>query len=95
MPWYGSHRFAFTERAIYANAPGRSGVYVLFDGQGRCVFVGESEDIQGSLLQLTRGASACVARQAPSLYAWELVAAEQRAMRRDQLTQEFHPVCDA
>jgi hypothetical protein len=94
MPWYGSHRFAFTERAIYANAPGRSGVYALFDTEGRCISVGESEDIQARLLQLTQGVNPCVARERPSLYAWELVAPEQREMRRDQLKQEFRPVCE-
>ncbi len=51
MPWNGSYGFLFTHDAIVRNAPTCSGVYALFTPQS-WVYIGESDDIQRSLLEL-------------------------------------------
>lgn len=95
MPWTGNS-FPFTEAGITANAPTRSGVYMIWGtgGTNSVVYVGETNDLQRRLLEHRRETNTCIARQNPATCGFELVESVQRVQRQNQLIQEFRPTCN-
>jgi hypothetical protein len=93
MPWTGSARFAFDTLSILANAPAASGVYAILS-QESWIYVGESGTIRGGLLARSACADPCVTRNAPTHFMYDLSPYEDRWVRREELIQEFQPVCN-
>ena len=91
MPWKNRNSYGFTRDSIHANAPARSGVYGLFAQQW--VYIGEAEDIRARLLGHLAGDDECVARHRPNGFVFETWPASLRAARRQELVQEFQPLC--
>ena len=61
----------------------------------QCVYLGESGNICGQLLDHLHGDNACIARCSPTHFAYELTASATRRARHQELVQEFQPVCTA
>jgi len=85
LPW--------TYQSIVANAPHASGVYAIFNAQ-RYIYVGESGDIQARLLQHYNGDNQCIINALPTGFAFEVVAANQRVARQNQLIVALTPACN-
>ncbi len=84
--------FRWSHPAIVANAPSMSGVYAIF--AQRWIYVGESDRIQASLLEYVNGDNACITRNFPTGFQFELIPASQRAARQNQLILLVKPTCN-
>lgn len=93
MPFNNSYKYPFNQLSIQANAPNASGVYGL-STDSRCVYVGESRDIQARLMQHFGGDNACINRWSPAWFTFERVSPEYRLQRQDQLILELAPACN-
>jgi len=89
----GQNGFHFTNAGILTSAPNKSGVYVIFNPQ-TWIYVGESGDIQGRLIQHLNGDNQRITRCAPAGFQFELFPAEQRVARQNQLILQLDPVCN-
>jgi excinuclease UvrABC nuclease subunit len=87
-PWFPDNY-----ASIVANAPAQSGVYALFK-PGVWIYVGESGDIRARLLQHLNGDNPCITQNAPTGFQFELVAANQRVARQNQLILALKPICN-
>jgi excinuclease UvrABC nuclease subunit len=85
--------YPYNYASIAANTPPQSGVYALFKS-GVWIYVGESGDIRARLLQHLNGDNPCITQNAPTGFQFELVAANQRVARQDQLIAALKPVCN-
>lgn len=85
--------FAWSHASIVANAPHASGVYCIYNQQ-QWIYVGESGDLQARLLEHFNGDNACITRNAPTGFQFELVAANQRVARQNQLIVALKPICN-
>ena len=89
----GQQGFPYNRISILGNAPSLSGVYVLYTQQ-QWIYVGESGDIQTRLLQHLNGDNACITRNGPTGFQFELVDANQRVARQNQWIAALNPVCN-
>ena len=90
MPFENCIAKVYTSASVWQNAPPASGIYGLSNARG-WLFVGETDDIRGSLLELLEtSASASISRGATG-FSYELRAPGDRAQRRDQLQTELRP----
>jgi hypothetical protein len=94
MPWQGSERFDYDLDSVLIFAPMKSGVFATF-AREQWVYLGESGNICGQLLDHLHGDNACIARCSPTHFAYELTAPATRRARHQELVQEFQPVCTA
>lgn len=85
--------FSWNHASIVANAPHSSGVYAIFNPQ-KWIYVGESGDLQARLLEHFNGDNACITRNVPMGFQFEVVAANQRVARQNQLILALSPVCN-
>jgi len=93
MSWQGSARFDYDLFSILLHAPMKSGIYAMFT-RGKWVYIGESGNMCGWLLRHRGGDNVCMARGRPTHFAYELVAAEARRVRKQELIEEFQPECN-
>jgi hypothetical protein len=80
----------YTAASVWQNAPPASGIYGLSNSRG-WLFVAETDDIRGSLLELLASDSAAPIRKGATGFSFELRAPGDRAQRRDQLMVELRP----
>jgi hypothetical protein len=80
----------YTASSVWQNAPPLSGIYGLSNSRG-WLFVGETDDIRGSLLELLESAGGAAIRKGATGFSFELRAPGDRAQRRDQLLVELRP----
>ena len=85
--------FAFGYRAIHDKAPKASGVYTIYTSR-RWLYVGESDDIRGSLFGHLNERASCLARRGPLSFSFELVAPAQRVNRQQALVTALVPACN-
>jgi hypothetical protein len=83
---------SFTLVSVRANAPALSGIYGISNAR-EWIFIGETDNIQASLLHDLRGDSALL-RQTPTGFVFELCNAGDRRARQDRLILEYEPVCN-
>ncbi len=92
-----SKKHAFSEVGIIMGAPTKGGVY-LIDKPGTAIYIGESGNIQDRLLEHYRkqsGQSACIWRNNPRTFSYEIVRGEAARKRREQeLIRQLRPVCN-
>jgi hypothetical protein len=89
----GQPGHTYDRPSIVANAPNASGVYAIY-GPQRWIYVGESGDIQTRLLQHLGGENACITKNGPTGFAFELSPAAQRVARQNQLIAALNPSCN-
>ena len=90
---YDDHdSYAFGYRAVQDKAPNSPGVYTIHTSQ-RWLYVGESEDIKQSLFIHLNEPSACMTRQGPLSFSFEVVAPAQRIVRQQALVAALVPSC--
>ena len=85
MPFDPALPRTFNAISIRAHAPMASGVYGLSNASS-WLFIGETDNIQESLLEHLRAGS----EQATG-FCFEMYAAGGRARRQDRLVQEYEP----
>jgi len=92
MP-FGSNEpsFQWTHQSILSYAPTASGVYAISNAQ-KWIYIGESGDIQARLLEHLNGDNACITRNAPTGFQFEVLSPSQRLARQDQLIVALVPV---
>ena len=88
----GQPAFTFSREGILLNAPNASGCYALF--HAGWVYFGESNDIQRRLLEHLNEAGSLILRNAPTGFAFELVAANQRVARQNALIAAYPTPCN-
>jgi cell division septation protein DedD len=82
---------SFNKDAILACAPTSSGVYGLFNFDSQ-LFIGESDNIQETLLRLEGEVDFQSAHLRPTGFTFEPCARELRELRAAELIARFHPV---
>lgn len=80
----------FTPHAVRAFAPEAPGVYGISNSR-EWIYIGEGEDIQGSLLAHLQSPATAVMRQAPTGFVFEVCAGTERHARQDRLVLEYEP----
>jgi excinuclease UvrABC nuclease subunit len=84
----------FDYATILASAPAQSGDYAIYN-RTSWIYVGESGNIRARVLQHLNGDNACITRNAPTGFQYELVAGEaQRVARQNQLIVALKPACN-
>jgi|WetSurMetagenome_2_1015567.scaffolds.fasta_scaffold1221821_1 hypothetical protein len=84
--------YLWNRDSIIANAPAASGCYVLFNDTW--VYVGESDNIQQSLLKHLEEAGTKIARAKPSRFSCQQMAPNLRVVRRNVWIAQLHPSCN-
>jgi len=93
MPWRNVRSFLYNASSVRQNAPAASGVYGIFTPH-EWIYIGESQDIQARLLQHLNGDNACISTSGATSFSFELVPAQQRAVRQSALVLEYQPACN-
>ena len=89
-----SKTYAFAYQAVQQTAPSASGVYTIYTPQ-QWVYVGESDDLRQSLLQLLNERNGhCMARWGPLWFSFETVPSTNRASRLQALVTALRPACN-
>ena len=92
MPWQGT-LFRFNAQTVMASGPRTAGVYALWS-HDRWIYIGQSADICERLLGHLSDEHACIARERPSGFGFELISdADHRDARQSELIRELAPVC--
>jgi len=87
MIGFGLNGLAFDRATILAQAPSASGVYAIYNA-GQFIYVGEG-DIQTRLMAHLNGDNACITNKRPIAFQFELMSANQRVARQDDLIAEL------
>ena len=93
MPFENCFARVFNATSVQREAPACSGVYGLSDSR-EWIYVGESDNIQGCLLELLQdmSASELLRERTPTGFSFEICHPSSRVARQDRLVQEFKPV---
>jgi hypothetical protein len=91
--WQSLVGFPYDPKTIAWQAPTTSGVFRLF-AFGLCVYVGESDDLQASLLDIYHGDRSCLKEMHLTHFTFETVPPETRAARRRDLIRASRPCCN-
>jgi hypothetical protein len=92
VPFQNVAPFSFSLASVENNAPGASGLYGLSNAR-EWIFVGETDNIKGSLLAHLRETGRLEDKQ-PTGFTFELCMASNRVSRQDVLIRELEPVCN-
>lgn len=85
--------FNFTAELIMSRAPRGAGVYALWN-KDYWIYVGQSGDIQGRLLQHLGGDNDCITHGQPTAFGFELIDdASERDARQAALIRDLKPMC--
>ena len=84
---------SFTPASIRANAPKASGIFGISSAR-EWIFIGESDDIQGSLLLELQQMDSAVLKRLPTGFVFERCPVTERKTRQNRLIQEYAPVCN-
>jgi hypothetical protein len=91
MPFIRTHAIAFTASNIRSSVPNVGGVYGIFEA-GKWIYVGESDRLQGRLLEHAADLKHEMHRHHPTHFVYELT--DERIPRQHQLVRECAPVCN-
>ena len=91
MPFENCVARVYSESSVWQSAPPASGIFGLSNSRG-WLFVGESDDIRGSLLELLQIRANVPMSKDATGFSYELRAPGDRAERRDRLMQELRPL---
>jgi excinuclease UvrABC nuclease subunit len=83
--------YSFTQLSIFLHAPAKSGVYLLCTS-GRCIYVGETENLRKSLLAHFHGDIPWITVWAPSRFSFQLCSDESKTQLKNQLSARLQPV---
>jgi excinuclease UvrABC nuclease subunit len=84
---------AWLGQKILQRAPKASGVYAIFNKEN-WLYVGEASDLRGRLIAHFDGENACIRKNAPFGFQFEVVPPRKRAARKKQLIGELKPICN-
>jgi hypothetical protein len=83
---------AWSVSSIKENAPKSSGIYGIYNRAW--IYIGESNDIQHSLLEHWNGDNTCITSSVPTGFVFELRDRAERERRRVALIARFRPRCN-
>ena len=89
----GRDGFTWDYDSIFANAPAQFGVYAIYN-QRAWIYFGEGENIRARLLANWNGDNACILRNQPIGFSFELVSANLRVARQDALIVQYGSLCN-
>lgn len=89
----GGETYVLGFAGVRQKAPAASGVYTIYSPT-RWVYIGESDDIRGSLFQHLNEAASCMRQFGPLSFSFELGNEEERMARRHALVAALGPVCN-
>ncbi len=92
MPFERFMPRSFTPVSVRANAPAASGIYGVSNAR-EWIYIGETDNIQASLLQDLQRDSALLKRS-PTGFVFELCDRAERPARQSRLIREYGPVCN-
>lgn len=84
---------SLTPVSVRTNAPSASGVYGICNAN-EWVYIGETENIQTSLLAELQERDSAILRRRPTGFVFELCPPAERAARQLQLIGHYRPVCN-
>lgn len=93
MPFEQFTPRSFTAVSVRANAPAAPGLYGLANAQ-EWIYIGETENIQATLLQALRQSDSAVQKRFPTGFVFELCGSPERRDRHNRLILEYEPVCN-
>jgi hypothetical protein len=93
MPFEHAAGHRFSPAAVRKNAPGVSGVYGISNAS-EWIFVGETDNIQASLLAHLLEVDTFLMRRGPTGFTYEACPAGVRIARQNWLILEYEPVCN-
>ena len=79
--------------AVHAYAPTTSGVYGISNAR-EWIYIGETDDIQGALMEHLRDSTAPAMRMQPTGFVFEVCERARRPARQDRLVLEYEPTCN-
>jgi excinuclease UvrABC nuclease subunit len=91
VPFNRTHAIAFTPSNIRSSVPNVGGVYGIFDA-GKWIYVGESEHLQGRLLEHAADLTHAMHSHHPTHFVYELT--QERVLRQNALIKECVPCCN-
>ncbi|HEV8147008.1 MAG TPA: hypothetical protein VGP79_11530 [Bryobacteraceae bacterium] len=93
MPFQTITPRPFTTTAIQIYAPAAAGVYGITNAR-EWIFIGESDNIQGALLDHLRNSGTSLMQHQPAGFVYETCVGEQRKTRQGRLVTEYTPICN-
>lgn len=93
MPFEHFTPRSFTPISVRASAPSCSGIYGISNAR-EWIFIGESDDIQASLLHDLQISDSALQQHRPTGFVFELCPSSGRKARQDRLIMEYEPVCN-
>ncbi len=93
MPFEQFTPRSFTPISVQVNAPAASGIYGISNAR-EWIFIGETDNIQASLLQDLRKGDSALLKRSPTGFVFELCDVADRRARQDRLILEYEPVCN-
>ncbi|MGO9576649.1 MAG: hypothetical protein ACLPTQ_20260 [Terriglobales bacterium] len=93
MAFRNQNGYAFNRASVLANAPNASGVYGIYR-QGVWIYVGQSKDIQARLMQYINGENACILRNQPTGFTYDLAPEWQLDALEQGLIVGLNPACN-
>ena len=85
---------AFTLMSVVRDAPAASGVYVLSNAT-EWVYVGESENIQASLMRYLQTPGSLLMELRPTGFSCEICGESERKLSKQMLVSDLNPVANA
>ncbi len=85
--------FRYQLETITRNAPTISGIFMIYS-RSRCVYVGESDDVCASLLEIYYEDNPCLNDKHLTHFSLDLVPPEARVARETERIREFGPICN-
>jgi len=93
MPFEEFTPRSLTAVSVRANAPAASGIYGVSNAR-EWIYIGETDDIQASLLRELRQSDSPVLKRSPTGFVFELCVPGDRIARQNRLILEYEPVCN-
>jgi len=93
MPFDQPTPRSLTPVSIRANAPIASGIYGISNAR-EWIYIGESDNIQGTLLNHLRQLDTSLMKRRPTGFVFEVCDRANRPVRQDRLVVEYEPTCN-
>lgn len=90
MPFNQPFPRSFTDSSVRDHAPRLSGVYGVSNA-AEWIYIGESDNIQESLLEHLREVSTPLLARRPTGFVFEISECAKRAARQNRLVREYEP----
>lgn len=93
MPFSELIPHPLTSGGVRVYAPTAAGVYGISNSR-EWIYIGQSDNIQGTLLDHLQDAQAAPMKRGPTGFVYELCTGVHRSQRQNRLVQEYGPVCN-